>query len=217
MQLSNLKNIVNEMDTSSPRAATTTMSNVLTPKNKMSLFLDLPNESATTNDHASTQCNSSSAASRLSYNSAQPLTERDAKLKAFFSSTNGDAAAEEEVIDYSNNPQGRFINVKHFLRDARIENDVRVEENKEHAKNHDTSMVYDRNVDLGGRVADKKARKSMALMNESSARCQQTIDTFKKWDAKFKNICDTKRAAADADDAIRRKRPNMDSPFAITR
>jgi hypothetical protein len=87
MQLSNIKNIVDEMDTSSPRgrqSAAATMSNVLTPKNKMSLYLDLPNESATTNDHASTQCNSSSAASRLSYNSAQPLSERDAKLKAFF-------------------------------------------------------------------------------------------------------------------------------------
>jgi hypothetical protein len=49
------------------------------------------------------------------------LTERDAKLKAFFSSGNDDAA--EEKIDYSSNPQGRFINVQHFLKDQRIEND----------------------------------------------------------------------------------------------
>jgi hypothetical protein len=78
-------------------------------------------------------------------------------------------------------------------------------------------MVYDRNVTLDGRVADTKARKSIQSMQESSQRCQQTIDKFRKWDAKFKNICDTKRAAADADDAIRTKRPNIDSPFAITR
>jgi hypothetical protein len=57
MQLSNLKNIVDDMDNGSPRgrqSAATTMSNVLTPKNKMSLYLDLPNESAASNDHAST-------------------------------------------------------------------------------------------------------------------------------------------------------------------
>jgi hypothetical protein len=45
----------------------------------------------------------------------------DAKLKAFFSSGNDDAA--EEKIDYSSNPQGRFINVQRFLKDQRVEND----------------------------------------------------------------------------------------------
>ena len=67
MQLSNIKNIVTEMDTSSPRK-----SEVVTPRNKMSLFLDLPMETAST-EHASTRCLStcaSAASLRLSNNSA---------------------------------------------------------------------------------------------------------------------------------------------------
>lgn len=78
-------------------------------------------------------------------------------------------------------------------------------------------MVYDRKVDVEGRVADKKARRSIARMESSSARCQQTLDIFKKWDNKFKNICDTKRRIVEADDAIRQKKPQLNSPFAMTR
>ena len=70
MQLSNIKNIVAEMDTSSPRK-----SEVITPRNKVSsLFLDLPMETAST-EHASTGCLSAASSSRLSYNSAQPSTD----------------------------------------------------------------------------------------------------------------------------------------------
>jgi len=87
----------------------------------MSFLLDLPLETAST-EQDSTGCLSASAASRASYNSAQPMTEtkteRDAKLKAFFSS--GDAI---EVVDYTNDPQGRFINVQNFLTNQRIENE----------------------------------------------------------------------------------------------
>jgi hypothetical protein len=165
MQLSNFKNIADEMDTSSPTrhqsAAAAMSSNVLTPKNKMALLLDLPSE-ATSNDRASTACYSASAVSRHSYNSAQPLSGRDIQLKAFFGSNNEDTI--EEIIDYSNDPQGRFINVKHFLKGQRIENEQRAEEDKEHANHRDTSMVYDREVTLDGRVANTKARKSIAQM-----------------------------------------------------
>ena len=164
MQLSNIKNIVAEMDTSSPRK-----SEVVTPRAKMSLFLDLPMETAST-EHASTGClsaSASAASSRLSYNSAQPSTdaltktERDAALKALFSSNN----SSEEVDSH----QGRFINVQNFLKDQRIENEQRAEENKDFQKRNDTSMVYDRDVTIGGRVAVKKARNSIRKMEDASA------------------------------------------------
>jgi hypothetical protein len=51
------------------------------------------------------------------------MTERDAKLKAFFASTNGDVTEEENIDSTRLNPQGRFINVQRFLKDKRIEND----------------------------------------------------------------------------------------------
>ena len=120
--MSNIKNIVEEMDTSSPRnhqSVAVSKSNVLTPRNKMSLLLDLPMETASTEHSGSL----SASASAASYNSAQPMTEtkteRDAKLKAFFSSTD----ATDEAIDYTNNPQGRFLNVQNFLTNQRIENE----------------------------------------------------------------------------------------------
>ena len=69
MQLSNIKNIVAEMDTNSPR-----MSEAVTPRNKMSFFLDLPMETAST-EHASTGCLSAASSSRLSYNSTQPSSD----------------------------------------------------------------------------------------------------------------------------------------------
>ena len=122
MQLSNIKNIVAEMDTSSPRK-----SEVITPRNKVSsLFLDLPMETAST-EHASTGCLSAASSPRLSYNSAQPSTdaqtERDAALKAFFTSN--------DAVEETDNHQGRYINVQNFLKDQRIENELRVEENKD--------------------------------------------------------------------------------------
>jgi len=89
----------------------------------MSLLLDLPMETAST-EHDSTGCLSASTASRNNYNSAQPITEtkteRDAKLKAFFSSAD---TTSEEVVDYTKDPQGRFINVQNFLTNQRIENE----------------------------------------------------------------------------------------------
>ena len=99
--------------------------------------------------------------------------ERDAQLKAFFSSTNGDAS---DDFDYTNNPEGRFLNVKNFLTNQRIENESRVEENKDFQKRRDTSMVYDRDVTIGGRVADKKARNSIRMMGDEADLCRQTID-----------------------------------------
>jgi len=167
MQLSNIKNIVDVMDTTSPRR-----SEVVTPKNKMSsLYLDLPMETGST-DYASTGCLSAASSSRLSYNSAQPSadaltkTERDAALKAFFASNDAD----------TDSHHGRYINVQNFLKDQRIENELRDEENKDFQRRNDTSMVYDRDVTIGGKVADKKARNSIIKMGEASARCQQTID-----------------------------------------
>ena len=167
MQLSNIKNIVAEMDTSSPRK-----SEVITPRNKVSsLFLDLPMETAST-EHASTGCLSAASSPRLSYNSAQPSTdaqtERDAQLKAFFTSN--------DAVEETDNHQGRYINVQNFLKDQRIENELRVEENRDFQKRKDTSMVYDREVTIGGRVADKKARNSIRMMGDAAAQCQQTIE-----------------------------------------
>jgi len=164
MQLSNIKNIVTEMDTSSPRK-----SEVVTPRAKMSLFLDLPMETAST-EHASTGCLSacaSAASLGLSYNSAQPSidtltkTERDAAIRALFSGNN----SSEEIDSH----QERFINVQNFLKDQRIENEQRAEENKDFQKRNDTSMVYDRDVTIGGRVADKKARNSIRMMGDAAA------------------------------------------------
>lgn len=106
------------MDTNSPvRRQSAAMTMDSNPKNKMTLLLDLPSEATS----ASTSCNSMSAASRHSYNSAQPLTERDIQLKAFFGGNNEDTS--EEIIDYSNDPQGRFTNVKNFLTLQRIEHE----------------------------------------------------------------------------------------------
>merc|ERR1712045_199994 len=165
MQLSNIKNIVAEMDTSSPRK-----SEVITPRNKVSsLFLDLPMETAST-EHASTGYLSAASSPRLSYNSAQPSidamskTERDAALKNFFTSN--------DAVEETDNYQGKYINVQNFLKDQRIENELRVEENKEFQKRNDTSMVYDREVTIGGRVADKKARNSIRMMGDAAAQCQ---------------------------------------------
>ena len=47
MQLSNIKNIVEEMDTSSPRNNQLGKAS-MTPRNKMSLLLDLPMETEST-------------------------------------------------------------------------------------------------------------------------------------------------------------------------
>ena len=88
-------------------------------------------------------------------------TERDAALRALFSGNN----SSEEIDSH----QERFINVKNFLKDQRIENEQRDEENKDFQQRNDASMVYDRDVTIGGRVAVKKARNSIRKMEDASA------------------------------------------------
>ena len=181
-----------------PEAAQTQMPaqnvfKVITPKKSTLPMIDMPNERLS----AST-ASASGRASRFSNLTGQPLSERDAKLKAFFSNR---SCSSEEVKDYGDSELNRYYDVHRFLKGQRVVAERQAVDEVVHQKNRAVSLIREKRADCKVKIAVKKAERTLKRMKSETARCQAVLDEFKHWDLGLKNYCYKEIAKADARDA----------------
>ena len=167
--------------------------NAFTPKKSTLPMIEMPAERLS----AST-ASASGRASRHSNLTAQPLSERDARIKAFFSGR----SSSEEMKDYGDNELNRYYDVHRFLKGQRVVAERQAVEEIAHQKNRAVSLIREKQADCKVKVAIKKAEKTLKRMKSETARCQAILDEFKHWDLGLKNYCYKEIAKADARDAL---------------
>ena len=140
----------------------------------------------------------SGRASRFSNLTGQPLSERDAKLKAFFSNK---SCSSEEVKDYGDGELNRYYDVHRFLKGQRVVAERQAVDEVAHQKNRAVSLIREKRADCKVKIAVKKAERTLKRMKSETARCQAILDEFKHWDLGLKNYCYKEIAKADARDA----------------